>query len=133
MNITFRNALAAIVVATAGFAASAPAASAGDVGFSLSIGGGSGGIVIGNGGHRGGWNRYEGHRGGWNRFEGHRGHRDVCQPRRAVQKARHMGVRHADVVRVGPGRVVVRGFKHRHPVRVVFANERRCPVIAVRR
>lgn len=123
MKTAIRNAFAAIIVATAGLAASAPAATAGDVGFSLSIGGGGGGIVIGNGGHRGGWDR----------FERHRGHRDVCQPHRAVQKARHMGVRRADVVRAGRGRVVVAGFKHHRPVRVVFANERRCPVIAVRR
>lgn len=123
MKTAIRNAFAAIIVAAAGLTASAPAATAGDVGFSLSIGGGGGGIVIGN----------RGHRGGWDRFERHRGHRDVCRPHRAVRKARHMGVRHADVVRAGRGRVVVAGFKHRRPVRVVFANERRCPVIAVRR
>ncbi|WP_422371113.1 hypothetical protein [Hoeflea sp.] len=121
MKTAIRNAFAALIVATAGLAATAPAATAGDVGFSLSIGGGGGGIVIGNQGHR-----------GWDRFERHRGYRDVCQPHRAVQKARHMGVRRADVVRAGRGRVVVAGFKHHRPVRVVFANERRCPVIAVR-
>ncbi|WP_394688344.1 hypothetical protein [Hoeflea sp.] len=124
MNTIFRNALAAIVVATAGFAASAPAATAGDIGFSLSIGGGGGGIVI----------RDRDHRGGWDRFEGRRGYdRGFCKPRRALKKARHMGVRRADIVRAGYRRVVVEGIKHHRPVRVVFANERRCPVIAVRR
>jgi hypothetical protein len=123
MNNFIRNALAALVVATAGFAASAPAANAGGVGFEFSFGGPGGGVVI----------RDYDRRGGWNRFEGHRGHRDVCRPHRAVQKARHMGIRRADVVRAGHRRVVVEGFRHHRPVRVVFANQRHCPVIKVRR
>lgn len=132
MNTMFRNALAAIVVATAGFAASAPAATAGDVGFSLSIGGGGSGFMIHDRDHRGGWDRH--HRGGWDRFEGRRGYdRGFCKPHRALKKARHMGVRRADIVRAGYRRVVIEGFKHHRPVRVVFANEHRCPVIGVRR
>ena len=123
MNKIIRNALAALVVATAGLAASAPAATAGGIGFEFSIGGPGGGIVV----------RDHGRRGGWDRFEGHRGGRDVCRPHRAVQKARHMGVRRADVVRAGHRRVVVEGFRHHRPVRVIFANERHCPVIGFRR
>jgi hypothetical protein len=124
MKTIFRNALAAIVVATAGFAASAPAATAGDIGFSLSIGGPGGGIVI----------RDRDHRGGWDRFESRRGYdRGFCRPHRALNKARGMGIRRADIVRAGYNRIVVAGVKHHRPVRVVFANERRCPVIAVRR
>jgi len=123
MNTFIRNALAALVVATAGVAASAPAANAGSVGFELSFGGHGGGIVI----------RDRNHRGGWNRFEGHRGYRDVCKPRRAVRKARRMGVRRADVIRANHRRVVVEGVRHHRLVRVVFANQRSCPVIRVRR
>ncbi|PHR17030.1 MAG: hypothetical protein COA37_23280 [Hoeflea sp.] len=123
MNTFIRNVLAALVVATAGVAASAPAANAGSVGFELSIGGHGGGIVI----------RDRDRRGGWNRFEGHRGHRNVCRPHRAVQKARHMGVRRADVIRANNRRVVVQGVRHHRSVRVVFANQRNCPVIRVRR
>jgi hypothetical protein len=55
-----------------------------------------------------------------------------CAPRHAVRKARHMGVRDAHIVRRAPRRVAVRGWKHGHPVKVVFANERGCPVIAYR-
>lgn len=110
MNTIIRNALAAVVVATAGIAASAPAATAGGVGFELSIGGHGGGIVVRD-----------------------RGHRNVCKPRRAVQKARHMGIRRADVVRANNRRVVVRGVRHHRQVRVVFANQRSCPVIRIRR
>lgn len=133
MNTFIRNALAALVVATAGLAASAPAATAGGIGFEFSIGGPGGGIVVRDYDRRGGWDRFEGHRGGgWDRYDGHRG-RDVCRPHRAVEKARHMGVRRADVVRAGHRRVVVEGFRHHRPVRVIFANERHCPVIGFRR
>jgi len=133
MNKIIRNAIAAIAVAAAGFAASAPAANAGGIGFEFSIGGPGGGIVVRDHRRHGGWDRFEGHRGGgWDRYDGHRG-RDVCRPHRAVEKARHMGVRRADVVRAGHRRVVVEGFRHHRPVRVIFANERHCPVIGFRR
>lgn len=133
MNKIIRNALAALVVATAGLAASAPAATAGGIGFEFSIGGPGGGVIVRDHGRHGGWDRFEGHRGGgWDRWEGHRG-RDVCRPHRAIKKARHMGVRRADVVRAGHRRVVVEGFRHHRPVRVIFANERHCPVIGFRR
>lgn len=112
MNSFIRNALTALVVATAGIAASAPAANAGGIGFELSIGGPAGSIVIRDHDRRG---------------------RSFCQPRHAVQKARHMGVRRADVVRSGHRRLVVEGFRHHRPVRVVFANQRNCPVIGFRR
>ncbi|WP_417412339.1 hypothetical protein [Hoeflea sp.] len=123
MNSFIRNALAALVVAAAGITASAPAANAGGIGFEFSFGGPGGGVVVRD--HR--------RHGGWNRFEGHRGYRDVCRPHRAVQKARHMGVRRADVVRANNRRVVVKGFRHHRPIRVVFANQRHCPVLNVRR
>ena len=96
MNKIIRNALAALVVATAGLAASAPAATAGGIGFEFSIGGPGGGVIV-------------------------RDH------------GRDMGVRRADVVRAGHRRVVVEGFRHHRPVRVIFANERHCPVIGFRR
>ena len=78
MNRFIRSTLAALVVATAGIAASAPSANAGGIGFELSIGGPGGGIVV--------------------RDLDRRGSRD-----------------------------------HDRPVRVVFANERNCPVIGFRR
>ena len=130
MNTFIRNALAALVVATAGIAASAPAANAGGIGFELSIGGPGGGILVRDHRRHGGWDRGHGRRGGWDR--GH-GRRDVCRPHQAVQKARHMGVRRAYIDRVNHRRVVVEGFRHHRPVRVVFANDRHCPVIGFRR
>ncbi|MCY0096087.1 hypothetical protein [Hoeflea ulvae] len=132
MTNPIRTALAALVVAAAGIAASAPAANAGGIGFELSIGGPSGAIVVRDHDRRGGWNRFEGHRNDrWNR--GHRGGRSACKPQRAVSKARHMGVRRAEVIRANHNRVVVAGVRHHRSVRVVFANDRNCPVISVRR
>ncbi|MCY0096086.1 hypothetical protein [Hoeflea ulvae] len=120
MTSFIRTTLAALVVATAGVAASAPA-QAGGVGIEFSIGGPAGGIVIRDQDRRGGWNRFEEHRGGRDR--------DACQARRALGKAADMGLRRAEIVRSGRNRVVVEGFRHRRPVRVAFANERHCPVI----
>ena len=128
MNRFLRTTLAALVVATAGVAASAPAATAGGIGFEFSIGGPSGGIVIRDNDRRGGRDH-----GGRDGRDGFGGHRDVCRPDVAIDKARDMGVRRADVVRAGERRVVVEGFRHHRPVRVIFANERHCPVIGFRR
>lgn len=130
MNRFIRTTLAALVVATAGVAASAPAANAGSIGFELSIGGPGNGIVIRERDHdrRGG--RDHDRRAGWDRFEGYR---DVCRPRQAVNKARDMGLRRAEIVRANDRRVVVEGFRHHRPTRVAFANERGCPVLGVRR
>ena len=143
MNAFIRNALAALVVATAGIAGTAPAANAGSIGFELSIGGPGGAIVVRDHDRRGGWDRGRDRdrRGGWDRGRGHgrdRGHgwdrgRSFCEPHLAVQKARHMGVRRAEIVRGNRNRVVVSGTRHHRPARVIFANERHCPVIGFRR
>lgn len=122
MKPFLRNALAALVVATAGLAASAPAATAGNLTFDFRIGGPDGGAMY----------RDHGRNRGWDRFERHRD-RGVCKPRRALRKARRMGLRHTDIVRANRRKVVVEGYRHHRPVRVVFANEQRCPVIRVRR
>ena len=125
MNTLIRNTLAALVVATAGVAASAPAANAGGIGFEFSFGGHNNGVVVRDHRRNNGWNRFEERRGGWKR--------DVCKPQRAVKKARRMGLRRAEVIRANHKRVVVQGFRHHNSVRVVFANDRNCPVIKVRR
>jgi hypothetical protein len=68
------------------------------------------------------------------RGDDHRGrggprHRDVCSPGLAEEKASRMGLRRARVVDVNRRVVVVSGFDRRGPDRMVFANERGCPVI----
>lgn len=130
MNRVIRTTLAALVVATAGVAVSAPAASAGGIGFELSIGGPGGGILVRDHG-RGSWDRFEDHRGGRDRSDDRRGgwERDECRPGQALRIAGDMGLRRAEIVRSGRNRVVVEGFRRHRPVRVVFANDRDCPVI----
>lgn len=108
-------AVAALVVAGAVGATTATttAASAGDLRF---------GVIIGDG--------YPAFRGGHHH---HRRHWRACSPRHALHKARRMGIHRAYVSRVGRNRVVVRGHRHGHSQRAVFANTRHCPVIAYRR
>ena len=61
---------------------------------------------------------------------GHRGHRyRGCTPHRAVEKARHMGVRHARIAHVSHRTIQVRGHRYGHPTRVTFARAPHCPVI----
>lgn len=56
-----------------------------------------------------------------------------CRPQRALKKARHQfGVRHSQVIRANKRKVVVRGYNHGHPIKLVFANRKGCPLIAYR-
>ena len=61
------------------------------------------------------------------RYDPYRGR--ICSPITAVQKARAMGLRRANIENVTPRRVVVEGFGRRGPDRVVFANVSGCPLI----
>ncbi|MCY1668290.1 hypothetical protein [Rhizobium sp. SL86] len=57
------------------------------------------------------------------------GRRDICAPWLAEDKASRMGLRRARVVDVNRRVVVVAGFDRGGRDRVVFANERGCPLI----
>lgn len=109
-----KSAVMVAMIGVGSVAATTGQAAAGSVGFSIEIGPG--------------W----GPGPSW----GHRyrpaPHRGICKPRRAVKKARHMGVRGSRIVRRNYKRVVVRGWRRGYPVKVVFANRRHCPVIALR-
>lgn len=146
MKTFLRNALAALVVASAGVVATAPAATAGGVGFSFSIGGSGSDLMVrthdrrndraDRGRDRGqrwdrgqrGWDR--GQR-GWDRFERPRQEaRGSCRPNKALRKARGMGLHRPAIVRAGRRGVIVEGFRRGRPIYVTFANQRNCPVIA---
>lgn len=58
--------------------------------------------------------------------------RGECSPRLALRKARDMGVRGADVVRINDRAVVVAGYKRGGPTALRFAQARGCPVIGYR-
>ncbi|MEN0086916.1 MAG: hypothetical protein AAF737_00600 [Pseudomonadota bacterium] len=61
-----------------------------------------------------------------------RDHRRACTPRRAVRKARHMGIRHAQLRRYGPRGAVVIGRYHGERVRVKLNRNCRVQRIAYR-
>ncbi|WP_279482133.1 hypothetical protein [Aureimonas sp. SK2] len=85
------------------------------------------------------WDRHD-RRDRWEHRGPHRGdrwHREArrgpgCAPGLALRKARDLGVRSADIVRVGRNSVVVAGFKRGYPTLLRFAQERGCPVIGYR-
>lgn len=105
----------AALIALGGVAASVSAASAGsDVGFGMYVAGGD---------------RDRDRDRGWHGGRPDRPSRDRCAPWMAEEKADRMGLRRARVVDVSPRRVVVGGFSRNGRDRIVFANERGCPVI----
>ncbi len=81
----------------------------------------------------GNWDRHD-RRDRGDRFDRHdrRRHHDrrgSCSPRQAESKARHMGLRRARVVDVDRRTVTVVGRDHGRRDRIIFANDRGCPVI----
>jgi hypothetical protein len=79
-----------------------------------------------------------GHHGGWSfgvvigdPYWDHRPVRPImhgCSVERASMKARHMGIRNQRISR-DEWSIKVRGTRHGHPARVIFAREPGCPVI----
>jgi len=61
-----------------------------------------------------------------------RGGRDGCGPRQALRKASRMGLRGADIERVGRRGVTVSGWRRGEPTFVRFAQAPGCPVIGYR-
>lgn len=110
-NILVKSALAALI-ALAGMSATASTAAASGPEFRIFV--------------QHGWDhRGDRHRDRWERPR--RGGR--CQPWLAEEKARHMGLRRARVVDIDRRTVTVIGRDRHGRDRVVFANDRGCPVI----
>ena len=138
MKTFLKTTLLAASLAVAGLAASVPSASAGDVDFSITIGGGQDFYrnqdwrddYRGRDDWRG--DRRGDRHGGWGHERRHDRRGDICAPGLALEKARHMGIRHARIVDVDRRTVKVRGFRHGYSSGAIFANDRYCPVIAVR-
>lgn len=109
----------AVVAAGAAFA-TANTAEAGSK-FGVYIGGGHGGVYVGHG------NNYR-----HNYRGGHRKHR-ACGPRRALNKAWHMGVNRPHISRVNGRKIVVVGYNRGYRAKVVFKRgSRGCRVIRTR-
>lgn len=124
-NKFFKSTLAIITIAAgAGFAA-APA-NAGN--FSLYIGNGyGGGVHYSTGGKRHYNHGYKKQR-HYNRGHGHR-----CGPRRALNRAYHLGLYDPHIARVNHKKIVVKGWNRGYPAKVVFKRTHRgCKVIKAR-
>ncbi|CAD7023914.1 hypothetical protein REJC140_00370 [Pseudorhizobium endolithicum] len=113
-NILVKTGIAALI-ALAGFSASASTAAASGSEFR---------ILVQHGWDDRGRDR---HHDRWDRPRRDRGGR--CAPWLAEEKARHMGLRRARVVDVDRRTVTVVGRDRRGRDRVVFANDRGCPLI----
>lgn len=83
------------------------------------------GIEFRFGGDDGGYGRH--HR--WRDRDRDRYERRGCRPERALDIARYEGMRRAEIVRVTPRVVVVRGRTPYGWDRLVFANVRGCPIV----
>lgn len=70
---------------------------------------------------------------GYRDYRGYREYRPACAPRRAVRKARRMGVHRARVIRADRRAVVVAGRSRGDRAIVRFAREPGCPVLTFRR
>ena len=129
---TFRTLIIALVVAIGGMAASTASSNAGSGYVEFGIGDTSIHLSSGRGyrSHRRHYDRYDRR---YRRYNNHRRYgRGVCAPRRALQKARRMGVRHAHIARVNRRVVVIKGYRYGDRAKVKFGRSRRCPVIAFR-
>jgi len=126
---SLRTFILSLAIALTGMAANTTASNAGSGYMEFRIGGP--GVYYSSGrGYRSNhrrYDRYERYGRGHNRYG-----RRVCAPRRALQKARRMGVRDAYIARVNRRVVVVKGYRYGDRAKVKFGRSRRCPVIVFR-
>ncbi|MBO9628000.1 hypothetical protein D0Y60_03155 [Shinella sp. WSJ-2] len=136
MTHFLKKTMLAALLGLGALTAVAPAASAADINLSIEqVGYRNGFLEIQDYG-RGGWDREDrwDRRGRWDRRERWDRPRDWdrggrCSLGFAVAKARDLGLRRAQVVAVDRRKVVVEGFRRGDYSRVVFANDRHCPVL----
>ncbi|MEW7006478.1 MULTISPECIES: hypothetical protein [unclassified Lentilitoribacter] len=121
MQSKLKSSIAVLLIAATTSLAGATVASAGNFGFELHFGGH----------HSSPQFRYYNTQPRYHKYKHHS--RKRCRPRKALKKARHKyGVRHSEITRVNKRKVVVRGYNYGHPVKLVFANRKGCPLIAYR-
>ena len=134
MTTFLKKTLLAAVLGLTAFSASVPAASAAGLDVTIeTVGFRNGFLEVQD--RDGEWDR-DGRRGRdrWDRREERRhgewgGRRGRCAPGLAVAKARDFGLRRAHVADVSRSKVVVEGFRRGDYRRIVFANDRGCPVL----
>ena len=125
MTSFLKKSLLAVVLGLGALTAAMPAASAANIELSIEPAG-----------YRNGF--YEVHDQDWRRDRwdrrhdrryGERARRGRCDLGFAVAKARDHGLRRARIADVTPRKVVVDGFRRDGYSRIVFANDRHCPIL----
>ncbi|WP_411032845.1 hypothetical protein [Shinella sp. BYT-45] len=136
MTSIVKKTLLAAVLGLGAMAASVPAASAAGIDVRIETVGYRNGFlqVQDRDGGRDGWGRDRDRgRDRWDRRDDRRhggwGRRGRCSPDLAVAKARDFGLRRARIADMSPRRVVVEGFRRGDYRRIVFANDRGCPIM----
>ena len=124
---TLRTLIFSIVVSISGIAATTASSQAGSGHFEFRID--APGFYFSSGR---GYRRYDRYDRRSRHYGENRYRRGVCAPRRALHKARRMGVRRAHIARVNRNVVVVKGFRYGSRAKVNFGRSRHCPVIAIR-
>ena len=130
MTHFLKKTMLAALLGLGALTAVAPAASATDINLSIEqVGYRNGFLEIQDYG-RGGWDRQDrwDRRDRWERPR-NRDPAGRCSLGFAVAKARDFGMRRAQVVAVDGRKVVVEGFRRGDYSRIVFANDRHCPVL----
>ena len=123
MTRFLNKSLLAVVLGLGVLTATMPAASAANIELSIEqVGYRNGFYQVDNRGW--GRDRWDRRPGEWGRRGGGR-----CDLGFAVAKARDFGLRRARVTDVTPRKVVVDGFRRDGYGRIVFANDRHCPVL----
>ena len=126
---TIRTIFLTLAVSLSGIAATSATSQAGSLSIDFRIGGPDFYFSSGRGHYRRRhWNGYRDYR----YRDGYRYGRRICTPRRAIRKARRMGVRGARIVRVNNRVIVVRGYRYGGSAKVKFGRSANCPVIVFR-
>jgi hypothetical protein len=126
MTNIFKKTILAAVLGLGALTASVPAASAAGLEVTIETVGYRNGFLEVRDHDRGErWGRH-GRRDDWGRRHHSRGR---CAPGLAIAKARDFGLRRARIADMSPRKVVVDGFRRGGYSRIVFANDRHCPVL----
>ena len=129
---TVRTIIFSIIVSISGIAATTASSQAGSRNFDFRIE--APGIHIssnrGYRSHHRRYDRYDRRDRRARHYGGYNSRRGVCAPRKALRKARRMGVRRAHIARVNRNVVVVKGYRYGGRAKVKFGRSRHCPVIA---
>ncbi|ANH04764.1 MULTISPECIES: hypothetical protein [Shinella] len=125
MTRFLKKSLLAAVLGLGALTATMPAASAANIELSIEQAGYRNGFfeIRDHDGRRDRWDRRH------DRRQGNWGGRGRCDPRLAMVKAHDFGLRRARIADVTPRKVVVEGFRYQGYGRIVFANDRHCPVL----